>query len=400
MFMGTILKLKEKEMKSNGPALDLFVDLDKEAYDWKKDVIVNKSKFLEEIEEALDNKEIALLRRKVYFIFSIVNYPKSDRIGLLNIDRNGDTAVLKKGPLLGELRQIQEARTIERAKYYLERLKKGVTEIKTSKINDINLNRWKEYTDIITDSLWVLDKRDTSGAHIGSYWGNFIPQIPHQLMMRYTKKGDWVVDTFVGSGTTLIECKRLGRNGIGIELNSEVAKKAGEQINKERNLHNVLIEVIISDSRRVNLQEILNKHKAKKVQLMIMHPPYHNIIKFSRSPNDLSNAKSVDEFIKMFANVVDNTTPYLDKGRYLGIVIGDKYSGGKWIPLGFYLMNEVLKRNFSLKSIIVKNFEETKGKRNQKDLWKYRALVGGFYIFKHEYILLFKKEGEINVVTK
>ncbi|MBU2436288.1 MAG: DNA methyltransferase, partial [Candidatus Omnitrophica bacterium] len=112
------------------------------------------------------------------------------------------------------------------------------------------------------------------------------------------------------------------------------------------------------------------------------------------SPNDLSNAKSVEDFTKMFADVVDNITPYLEKGRYLGIVIGDKYSQGQWIPLGFYLMNEVLKRNFSLKSIIIKNFEETRGKRNQKDLWKYRALVGGFYIFKHEYILLFKKTME------
>jgi hypothetical protein len=60
-----------------------------------------------------------------------------------------------------------------------------------------------------------------------------------------------------------------------------------------------------------------------------MHPPYHDIIKFSKNPNDLSNAKSVDEFIKMFAHVIDNTTPYLEKGRYLGIVVGDKYSGGK-----------------------------------------------------------------------
>jgi hypothetical protein len=54
-------------------------------------------------------------------------------------------------------------------------------------------------------------------------------------------------------------------------------------------------------------------------------------------------------------------------------------------------MNEVLKRGLKLKSIIVKNFEETLAKRNQKELWRYRALVGGFYIFKHEYILLFKK---------
>jgi len=54
-------------------------------------------------------------------------------------------------------------------------------------------------------------------------------------------------------------------------------------------------------------------------------------------------------------------------------------------------MSRILQEGFSLKSIIVKNFEETTGKRRQKELWKYRALVGGFYIFKHEYIFLFKK---------
>jgi len=392
--------IKGLEMANNTQVLDLFVDLQKESYDWKKDVIINKSKFLEKISEVLENKEIVSLRRKTYLIYSIINYPKSDRIGLLNIDKNGDTAVLKKGPLLEELKQIQEAHTIERARYYLERLKKGITEIKTSKINDINLNRWKEYADIITDSLWILDKRDNSGAHLGSYWGNFIPQIPHQLMTRYTKKGEWVVDAFVGSGTTLIECKRLGRNGIGIELSSKVARDAKELINKEKNAHSITTYVVAADSRYIDLGEILNKHKVKKVQLMIMHPPYHDIIKFSRDSNDLSNARTVDKFIEMFSEVVDNTTPYLDKGRYLGIVIGDKYSKGEWIPLGFYIMSEVLKRNFSLKSIIVKNFEETRGKRNQKDLWKYRALVGGFYIFKHEYILLFKKEGEIHAAVK
>jgi hypothetical protein len=41
--------------------------------------------------------------------------------------------------------------------------------------------------------------------------------------------------------------------------------------------------------------------------------------------------------------------------------------------------------------IAVKNFEETRGKRNQKELWRYRALVGGFYVFKHEYIFIFQK---------
>lgn len=378
-------------MKTNCQVLDLSVDLEKERYDWKKDVIVNKSKLLEKVEEAEKLDNIARIKKNIFSIKLVINYPKNDTEGLVNIDQNGDTMVLKKGALIEELKQIEEAQTVERAKYYLDRLKKGISEIKTSKINDINLNRWKEYQEIITDSLWILEKRDTSGAHIGSYWGNFIPQIPNQLMLRYTKKEDWVIDPFVGSGTTLIECRRLGRNGIGVELNPEVAKEAKNLIKKESNAHNVNTEVITGDSRKVNLKETLDKFGVKQVQLLIMHPPYHNIIKFSKGNNDLSNAPTTEDFVKMFGEVLDNTVPYLEKGRYLGIVIGDKYCKGTWIPLGFYIMNEVLKKDFSLKSIIVKNFEETRGKRNQKELWRYRALVGGFYIFKHEYILLFKK---------
>jgi len=354
--------------------------------------ILNRDRFVQIIENILDKKDFYDLKKEVYKIREVISSPKNDQEGLLNIDANGDTISLRKDVLISELNQILESQTLERAIYYLKRLVSGIRKIKTSKINDINLLRWKEYDEIITDSLWVLDKRDTSGAHLGWYWGNFIPQIPHQMMLRYTKKGDWVLDAFLGSGTTLIECRRLGRNGIGIELNPEVSQKAKELINSEFNRFDVLTEVVVGDSKIINLNSILEKNKIKKVQFLIMHPPYHDIIKFSKDENDLSKAKSTEKFLTMFGDVIDNVTPYLEKGRYFALVIGDKYSKGDWIPLGFYCMNEVLKRGYKLKSVIVKNFEETRGKRNQKELWRYRALVGGFYIFKHEYIMLFKKK--------
>jgi len=71
-----------------------------------------------------------------------------------------------------------------------------------SKINDLNLNNWKEYQDIITDSLWIIGERDKSGAHRGDYHGNFIPQIPNQLMRRFTKKA-MLFGYFLGSGTII-----------------------------------------------------------------------------------------------------------------------------------------------------------------------------------------------------
>jgi DNA modification methylase len=324
-----------------------------------------------------------------------INSIKSDIISLNNNEiifcADGRNNNVNRNFIIGELDQILNTRTINRTHYYISRLIKSLTKNKTSKINDLNLNRWKEYDDIVTDSLWVMDKRDKSGAHNAGYWGNFIPQIPNQFLRRYTKKGEWVLDPFTGSGTTLIECKRLERNCIGIELNEEVVKLAKKNLAKEKIEGNIKARVVNGDSKAIDLCRELENENINSVQFILLHPPYWDIIKFGRKKNDLSNAKSVEEFLEMFGKVIDNTCIVLERGRYFAVVIGDKYSDGEWIPLGFYVMQEVMKRGFKLKSTIVKNFETTKGKMNQKELWRYRALAGGFYIFKHEYIFLFQK---------
>ena len=100
-------------------------------------------------------------------------------------------------------------------------------------LNDIDINQWKAYDEIITDSLWLIGSRDKSGAHTAELHGNFIPQIPHQAMLRYTKRGEIVLDTFLGSGTTLIECKRLGQNGVGVELLPTLVERSREFIAKQ-----------------------------------------------------------------------------------------------------------------------------------------------------------------------
>lgn len=258
------------------------------------------------------------------------------------------------------------------------------------KFNDIDLSNWKEYSDILTDTLWQIDKRDNSGAHSGAYHGNFVPQIPNQLFRRYTKKGDWILDPFMGSGTSLIEAQRLGRNSIGIELQQTVAKEAHQRIASEKN-NSCHGRVCIDDSRNADILSILKKEGIDKVQFVIFHPPYWDIIKFSDNKNDISNASTLEEFLENFGKVIDNTTQHLEKDRYCAVVIGDKYANSEIVPLGFHCMNLFLQRGFKMKAILVKNFEDTKGKSNQKAIWRYRALASDFYVFKHEYIFVFKK---------
>ncbi len=279
-----------------------------------------------------------------------------------------------------------------------EKPSKKKTKRKQNPINDFDLDNWKSLADIWTDSLWLIPSRDKSGTHTAEYHGNFVPQIPRQMIQRYTKKGDVVLDAFLGSGTTLIESQRHGRHGIGIELLPEVAQKAKARIESEPNQYGVQNRIIVGDSASVeikrDIQEALCHIGREAIDLVILHPPYHDIIKFSDNSNDLSNKKTVEDFCDSFGKVIENTAEKLRAGRFLIIVIGDKYTDSEWIPLGFLTMQEAMKRGFSLKSIVVKDMQGNRAKQNQEQLWRYRALVGGFYIFKHEYLFVLKKQDE------
>jgi len=262
--------------------------------------------------------------------------------------------------------------------------------------NDIDVSQWKAYDEVITDSLWLIGSRDKAGAHTAELHGNFIPQIPHQAMLRYTKRGEIVLDTFSGNGTTLIECKRLGRNGIGIELLPNLVARSRELIAKQANPWSVKTTVIEGDSclpeTMQDVQDLLKKDYGRdKVQLIIMHPPYHDIIKFSDDPRDLCNAPTTGDFLENFGSVVKNSYELLEKKRFLVLVIGDKYSKGEWVPLGFHTMQKVLENGYKLKSIVVKNIVGNRAKRNLEHFWRRRALKWGFYVFKHEYVMFFQK---------
>lgn len=340
-----------------------------------------KGRLLQLLQGCLESQTIEELRTRLLLVKDL----RPGRGGL-------EVVTVRFGLWHDQLRQIRESRSLERARHYLKRMLKSFDEVKTPSFSDINLCRWQEYDDLWTDSLWNIDRRDRSGQHSGHYWGNFVPQIPHQLMRRFSKAGDWVLDPFLGSGTTLIEARRLGRNALGVELQESVAQETWARVQREDNPHKVQSVVRQGDSSSVDFRTLLDQHQIPSVQLAVLHPPYHDIIRFSDRPECLSNQRDVDAFVDGFTRVVAGVSKVLQKKRYLAVVIGDKYAGSEWVPLGFLTMQRILELDFNLKSIIVKNFEETLGKRSQRELWRYRALAGGFYVFKHEYVFLFQKK--------
>jgi len=266
--------------------------------------------------------------------------------------------------------------------------------VKTTGYNDINLNNWKEYSHIKTNTLWEFPSRLKEHGHSNEYHGNYIPQIAQQLYERYTKKNEVVLDLFFGSGTSGIEALNMQRRCIGVELKEELAESVSQKFTPKQLVTDV--NIICSDSTseiaKEKVEARLEIMGEKQAQFLILHPPYDDIIKFSDRKEDLSNCSSTEEFYDMFEKVAKNGYELLEKGRFAALIIGDSYKNSQIQPLGFRCMERMNKIGFITKSINVKDIqgnERAKGKT--ANLWRYRALAGGFNIFNHEYVMIFKK---------
>lgn len=89
----------------------------------------------------------------------------------------------------------------------------------------------KNDAELQTTTVWSFPNRGKWLTHNAKYRGNWAPQIPSNLIRLYSKENDTVLDPMVGSGTTMIEAKSLGRRGLGFDIHAEVVKLAQESCN-------------------------------------------------------------------------------------------------------------------------------------------------------------------------
>lgn len=225
-------------------------------------------------------------------------------------------------------------------------------------------------------SLWRFEERGNWGTHQGDYSGNWSPHVPRNLILNYTNENDLVLDTFLGSGTTMIECNCLNRKGIGIDV-SIIAVDLSKSRVKEASL----IKIYQGDARELKLVE------NNSVDFICTHPPYADAIKYSlNDKNDLS-WMNIEDFLYNMDIVAREHYRVLKNNKYCAIMMGDIRKNGSVYPLGFKIMEIYLNSGFKLKEIIIKeqfNCSKTK-------FWLKIASKQKFYLLAHEYIFVFRK---------
>jgi DNA modification methylase len=233
---------------------------------------------------------------------------------------------------------------------------------------------------IESTSLWSFPKRGKWSTHNGSYRGNWSPYIPRNIILRYSREGDIVLDQFLGSGTTLIEAALLKRNGIGIDINLQALELSRRNTNT---LTNENAELIIKQGNACNLAFINNN----SIDLICTHPPYSNIIRYSENTDgDLSHL-DIDDFLVSMKHVATECFRVLKKDKYCAILMGDTRRKKHIIPLGFRVMDTFIDSGFALKEIIIKEQHNCKS----HEYWCSRSIEQNFLLIAHEYLFVFRK---------
>jgi DNA modification methylase len=167
-------------------------------------------------------------------------------------------------------------------------------------------------------TVWAFPRRGNWATHTSDWRGNWSPEVVRNLVLRYSKENDHLLDCMIGGGTTAIEAKILNRHITCVDVNDEAlmrTKKSLEFDAKNNSKH----RIVKGDAR--NLSFIKNE----EIDFVLTHPPYADIIKYSNGKiaEDLSNIHEIDVFVEEVFKVAKELFRVLKANKYCAILIGD-----------------------------------------------------------------------------
>lgn len=234
----------------------------------------------------------------------------------------------------------------------------------------------------MTSTLWEYPSQHYDGAtSLMQGDKNYIGATPSwviwQLLQRYTREGDLIVDPMCGSGTTIDVCTDLKRNVRGFDLAPSRP------------------EIARADARKIPLAD-------GSVDFVFVDPPYSTHVDYSDDPACIGKLDAAGEggggvggaYYKAMDQVIGEIHRVMKDRRYMGLYVSDSFKkrkgkpGGVFMPIGFELFTLMRKRFKPVDIICIARQNQKLGRGN----FHKAAEEGNFFLRGFNYLFIMKKE--------
>jgi len=220
-------------------------------------------------------------------------------------------------------------------------------------LNELTGGEWLQFTKswFIFDALQsdLNEERIISVGLSEQHPATFSPTMVSEFVRFFTKKGEVVLDPFVGIGSTLVACSRAGRRGIGIDINKgyvEIAKKRIAEDPNQTVIHGNAWEI-----------EDLNL-PYNPINYCITSPPYHRMLEKVDRKQKVRMEKSLDinysqpialpntvgEYIEKLVELFSKIANFTKKGGFLTVILQNFWDEGGMVPLAWQFTIAMIER--------------------------------------------------------
>lgn len=273
-----------------------------------------------------------------------------------------------------------------------------------NRLNDLSGSEWLYWTETMYLTSFPPDQTHGLRKKHGAMKP---PDLMAEIISFFTKKNELVLDPFAGVGGTLLGASLVGRRSVGFELNpywvniyhqiqADFLIKDETFIPKTKGTGKI-IEAPLHQGDCLNLiKEIANQ----SVDAIITDPPYgcqHRANSFQKETNfnmfnlkedlDFANAPDFEIFLDLIHKFGQEAWRVLKTGRYLIMIIGDRYINGEYFPLGFLVAEKLRRIGFKFKGIRLWS-----NKATQRPLKPYAIYTSFAPNITHQNILIMRKE--------
>ena len=273
-------------------------------------------------------------------------------------------------------------------------------EPRRNKLNELSGRDWIKFT-----KSWFVHRPEPRGSRKIRHPASFPESLVEGFVSFFTKKGELVVDPFVGTGSTLVAALETGRSAIGFEIVEKYADISRQRIKEtvaQNGAGSSWAKIVQSDSTK--LSKIWRAKSFPLADYCITSPPYWNQLRrsymrqkgrvekgldtaYSDDPNEIGNIEDYHEFLRALKCAFDEVYKVMRPNGYLTIITNNVFSDGRMYPLAFDTVSTLSQGPFAWTPKDEKVW--CQDDKTLLPLGVFNAWVGNRH---HQYCLIFRKE--------